>query len=263
MASNTSELLAELQRLENRISPTSFCVDGDSWFRTIEGSAPVLVSAPHACRHRRDGTEKMAEEYTAALAMYLAETTGCHAIYTTHQSDEDPNWHQQGSYKTCVAKIVERHSIQLLIDLHGMTNRHHMGIALGTMHERSISHCEVLSPFQKHGFVAENVEELAEPVAYTPGVPQPKGTGAEQHWQRVVVDHPRFTGGVINHTVTRYAVEQLKIAAVQVEVASVNRIVHRAAAPDWPHEYRGNPCGIAATVNALTCIIHGATHEAS
>ena len=84
----------------------------------------------------------------------------------------------------------------------------------------------------------------------------PEGVGAEQHWQRVVVDHPLFTGGVRNHTVTRFAVEQLNLSAVQVEIASVNRIVHRPAAADWPFDYRGNPQGIMATVNALTALVN-------
>ncbi|MEM7259707.1 MAG: hypothetical protein AAF404_20225, partial [Pseudomonadota bacterium] len=80
------------------------------------------------------------------------------------------------------------------------------------------------------------------------------GTGAEKQRQTLVVDHPRFTGGVRNHTVTRFVAEQLGVAAVQVEIASVNRIVHRRATADWPFEYHGNPQGIESTFNALVAL---------
>ena len=198
----------------------------------------------------------MAEEYTAALAMYLSKATGCHAIYTTSKSSEDPNWNRHGSYKAAIAELASSHQIKFLIDLHGMTNRHHMGVALGTMHGRAVKHCDVLKPFQQHNFVAEDAAAVPAPLKLKEGVQLPKGVGAEQYWQRVVLDHPLFTGGVRNHTVTRFAVEQLNLSAVQVEIASVNRIVHRSAAPDWPFDYRGNPHGIMATVNALITLVN-------
>ncbi len=256
MVPETSELLSALHRLEAEMHPRRIAADGEPWFNCLHGEVPVLVSAPHACRHMRQGKEKMSEEYTAALAIHVAAVTGCHALYTTHKSSEDPNFVNGGEYKNQVARLVAQHNIQLLIDLHGMTNRHHMGVALGTIHQRTCCHQRVAGPFEQHGFARVNARDVLPPLEFTEGVPLPHGAGAEQHSNTVALDHPLFTGGVRNHTVTRFAAEQLGIAAVQVEIASVNRIVHRQSVADWPHEYRGNADGIAATVNALIALVN-------
>ncbi len=256
MITNTSELLLQLQQFESEIFPRSIAVGEVPWFCCIEGSVPVLVSAPHACRHMRDGVEKMSEEFTAALAKQVAGLTGCHAIYTRYKSDEDPNWVTLGAYKSRVAELVLQHGIRFVIDLHGMTNRHHMGVALGTMHGRACRHFDVIAPFTRHGFEVVSADAVPPPLELIDGVPLPPGGGAEQHRQSVVTDHPRFTGGLRNHTVTRFAVEQLGISAVQVEIASVNRIVFRAAVSDWPYEYCGSAEGITATVNALIALVN-------
>lgn len=211
----------------------------------------MLFSAPHACLHLRDGAVKMGEEYTAAIAQWLAVETANHAIFTTRQAAEDPNWLPAGQYKNQIRQLVEQHAIELVVDIHGMTNRHHMGIAIGTMNGRSTGQCDVITPFLQNGFQLTEASRLPEPLTFTAKKPLPPGAGAEGAWQVLVVDHPRFTGGVRNHTVTRFATEQLGVAAVQIEIASVNRIVNRPASADWPHNYHGNPQAIAATVNAL------------
>lgn len=252
MATDHRELFESLDKLEGRISPVCYPESGQPWFETVAGDGEVLLSAPHACRHMRDGTEKPGEEYTAALAQYIAQVTGNCAVFTTHKSDEDPNWLETGEYKKVLTQLVRDCGIKLVVDLHGMTNRHHMGIALGTINGRASVGVNVIAPFVQHGFVQVAADTVPSPLKLPVGVQQTSGTGAEQHRLRLVVDHPRFTGGVRNHTVTRFVSEQLGVAAVQVEIASVNRIVHRASSVDWPFEYRGNPDGIAATVDALS-----------
>ncbi len=252
MAENHRELLAFLLDLESRISPLRYPESGQSWFETIVGDGDVLLSAPHACRHMRDGAEKMGEEYTAALVQYVAHATGNSAIFTCRKSDEDPNWLATGEYKSMLAQLVRDYGIRLVVDLHGMTNRHHMGIALGTIYGAASKDVDVVPPFLRHGFERVAVDTVAPPLELPGGIQQSPGTGAERHGFTLVVDHPRFTGGVRNQTVTRFVSEQLGIAAVQVEIASVNRIVHRASTTDWPFEYRGNPTGISATVDALS-----------
>ncbi|MBN1965781.1 MAG: hypothetical protein JW910_14110, partial [Anaerolineae bacterium] len=46
----------------------------------LPGTRPVLLSAPHATRHRRAGRWKREEEYTAALVHRLHQRTGAHAL---------------------------------------------------------------------------------------------------------------------------------------------------------------------------------------
>ena len=103
---NYKILFDELTSFEQEISPRDFPSPGEAWFTSIEGHLPVLLSAPHACLHMREGAEKMAEEYTAALSRYVADVTGCHALFAACKSDEDPNWLPKGEYKSALLSLI-------------------------------------------------------------------------------------------------------------------------------------------------------------
>jgi len=228
---------------------------GDPWFKTIKGTKPVIVSAPHACAHNRDGVLKMPEEFTGAIAFHLAQQCSCYAIASVYKTDEDPNWQTQSDYKTAIRNLVERHNILWLVDLHGMTNRYQMGIAVGTINGRACQAEEVVPSFVDAGFTL------------TPETPATMDLSTKRdnsishlpqdsnNWRKLVVDHPKFTGGVTNHTVTRFASEELQLKSVQIEIASVARVVEQKPSDDWPHWYRGQPDAITATVNALRTLI--------
>lgn len=214
---------------------------GVEWFEVVNGTVPVLVSAPHACMHVREGVRKMQEEFTGALALYLAERCGCYAIFTRYQTHEDPNWQVDSKYKRSIEALLQDRAIRFVIDLHGMTNRYHMGVALGTINGESCEAESVIAHFLQSGFIATAADNL------TPDV--------ENAWRRLVVDHPKFTGGVVNNTVTRFASQQLGVPSVQIELSSEARVVESAATEDWPHEYRGNSQAIAASVTALEQLV--------
>lgn len=231
-----------LQQFERKLSYRTPAPLGCSWFNLVAGTIPVLVSAPHACMHQRDGAAKMEEEYTGAIAQLLSATTGCHAIFSAHRSPEDPNWHFHSDYKSGVASLHKRVGLQLVIDLHGMLNQHRMGIAIGSINGLSCKAKRVVPFFEEQGFLGCDVHSLTE-------------DNDSDHWRRLVVDHPRFTGGVRNHTMTRFVSETLGIPAVQVELASVARVVNSPATPDWPVAYRGNITAIEASVRALQSLV--------
>ncbi len=233
-------LLNQLASLDGQFKVQSHAPEGENWFDIVVGRHPVLVSAPHACMHLRDGALKMHEEYKGAIALYLAQACDCHAIVTSHRADEDPNWTLESDYKNAIRSLVERHDIGFVIDLHGMMNRYHMGVAIGTIKGSSCDPSFVEPHFSDAGFISANVDALNQSVAA---------------WRNVVVDHPRFTGGVVNHTVTRFVAQQLNIQSVQIELASEVRVVRSAATADWPREYYGNPEAITASVHALQSLI--------
>jgi len=235
MTGNLDSLLQQLKTIDAEFSYRAFAPDNQPWFRSISGTAPVLISAPHACMHRRDGKDKMQEEYTGAIAFYLAKVCQCSAIATCYQTDQDPNWDASGDYKTEVESLVVQNKIKFLIDLHGMTNKYNLGIAIGTMKGSACSAEQIAPHFVKSGF----------------GLCQSAADQTVEDWRNMMVDHPKFTGGLVNNTVTRFASQQLNIPAVQIELASSVRVVESVATEDWPHDYYGNPVAIHATVNAL------------
>ncbi|MFK7802529.1 MAG: hypothetical protein AB8G95_12920 [Anaerolineae bacterium] len=198
-----------------------------------------MISAPHSTRHTRQGNTKLEEEFTAAFAHVLAKNTRCHAIFNEWEIPGDPNWDKKSAYKTKLAQIVDEHQIELVIDLHGMTNRHNLGIAIGTMNGRA---CPGYEPLLAQALAQANFNEITLDQLDT--LHQPR-------WDRFVFDHPRFTGGIKSHTVTRFAVEQLDVAAVQIELTSAGRMVYRGPHSGWPFHYFGEKEGIQATMQAL------------
>lgn len=213
-------------------------------FRHVPGALPILISAPHGAAHRRDGRYKQEDEYTAALARLLAERTGAHALYAFAQSESDPNYDRESPYKTALAELVARHGIRFVLDIHGMSDRHKFGIAVGTMRGASCRRRHetlFVETLASTGFI----ESTARAAREFPAL----------QWDRFILNHGRFTGGLTSHTVTRFAAEELGVHAAQLELCASLRIVERRGAPAWPREFRGAPAGIARAVATLQRLV--------
>jgi hypothetical protein len=215
---NREVLLQRLVDLETAVTPKKPPTDGQSPFVHELGRRPILLSAPHSTAHRRNGRVKGEEAFTSALARLIAAETNVHALYSQYLSDDDPNYEPDTPYKTYLRQIVCRHDIRFILDIHGMSDRHGFGLALGTMNGRSCPQHEslIVQALQSCGFRQSSKAEVRQ--------------FDRLRWDRFVLNHSRFTGGVINHTVTKFAVEELGIAAVQIELCSSLRIVNGRAA---------------------------------
>lgn len=240
---DSQRLMASLQKLEKTHQYRTAAPYNEPWFQLSDSTVPILVSAPHACMHERDGTLKMEEEFTGAIARYLSLSTSCYSIYTVYQAGEDPNWHSDSDYKRAIARLHDVVGLQYVIDLHGMLNSHGMGVAVGTMRNQSCDPAVVTEVFQGHGFIETELVDLE------------RNSNAVEPKHRLVVDHPRFTGGLRNQTVTRFASEELGIPSVQIELASVARVVYSPSTEDWPQSYTGDQATIASAVRALEALI--------
>lgn len=216
--------------------------DGELPFRYVPGALPVLLSAPHGAAHRRDGRHKQEDEYTAAFVRLLAERTGAHALYAHALSESDPNWDQASPYKRALAEHVAAAGIRFVADIHGMSDRHKFGVAVGTMCGASCRRRHealIVDTLRAGGFDEATAAEARDFSAL--------------RWDRFVVNHRRFTGGVRNHTVTRFAVEALGIHAAQFELCASLRIVRRRGAGV---DFRGDPVGIGRAVVAFERLVH-------
>jgi len=239
-----SAILDHLEQLEAEIAYNDPPPGRQPPFRYAAGRVPVLLSAPHGAAHRRDGRYKEEDEYTAAFARLVAERTGAHVLYACARSESDPNWDAESPYKAALAEVVAASGVRFVADIHGMGNRHRFGIAVGTM-------CGASCPARHETLIASTLS----------GAGFHEASAAETrvfeglHWDRFVINHGRFTGGLFNHTVTRYAVERLGIHAAQFELCASLRIVRRRATERWPREFRGDPAGILQTVAAFERLV--------
>lgn len=238
-------LLKRLRSLEQVVNYREPPPQGEPPFAYEPGKLPVLISAPHGAAHMRNGQIKREDGYTTGFARLVAAETGAHVLYATHLNALDPNWYERTPYKDWVQQIIERHQIRFVLDLHGMRDKYKIGLALGTMNGRSCPEHEPL------------ITQTLQAQGFTP-ITQKEATAAPRlRWNTVVLNHKRFTGGLANHTVTRFVAETMRVPAVQVELCSAIRIVEQE-----PHDllpvpvsYYGNPAAIEQGVRGLTAVV--------
>jgi hypothetical protein len=209
----------------------------ESAVAVLKGVRPVLLSAPHSTRHWRDGDWKQEEEYTAALGYLLHQETGAHFIYGRYALDPDPHADDDhGDYKRTLDGLFHATPIRLVIDLHGARGDRDFAIALGTIRGETFAGHEarLLSSFKRYGF----------------------STDPDSSLDRLVINPPRYTGGVRQPTITRYVWRQHRVPAVQIELSAWVRVVQRLASASnarngtAPH-FRGDGKRILRVFNAL------------
>lgn len=235
--------LHQLQELETAVSYLTFAPNGGPSFTYQPGDLPILISAPHATAHLRRQHLKGEEEFTGALAQFLAEQTGIHALYSHYRSPGDPNWDRHSPYKQYLREIVQKNDIRFVLDLHGMSNRYKFGLALGTMNGRSCPDHEAL--------ILQTVAKQFHPTSQAAAK-----KFSELQWDHFVLNHSRFTGGLANYTITRFASQQLGVPALQIELCATARVVERAPLDKWPVPFRGLPEAIEHTVNLLQALVN-------
>src|SRR5207247_7003850 len=67
----------------------------------------VMISAPHAVTHYRNGKVKLNEPYTGTLALQLAYRTGASAIIYARTTQEDANYDASGTYKQTLVELIK------------------------------------------------------------------------------------------------------------------------------------------------------------
>jgi hypothetical protein len=153
----------------------------DRLVKPVHGNG-VVVTAPHAVPHRRDGAVKRADMWTGGLALLLAELTGAGAVVET-SGEGDPSW-EPHAFKDALAELEPR----AVVDLHAMRAQHDV-IELGTG--------------EPHGFPPTRIADDVRWALAEAGI-------------ATIVDHRFPARG--EHTVVQWA-RARGVAAVQVELS--------------------------------------------
>jgi hypothetical protein len=131
-----SEALAlERQFSANRYSGSSRC---PAILRTA-GDLPVIISAPHAVNHPREGGLKLADTFTGSLSLQLSKRIGAPAVIYSRTSGEDANYDEDGSYKRALAESVVASHAKFVVDLHGLGRSQPFELVIGTARGQSIN----------------------------------------------------------------------------------------------------------------------------
>jgi hypothetical protein len=201
--------------------------ESDDYFGIIEGSIPILLSAPHGATHLRDGRWKGEDEYTASLAITLGVLTGASVIFVKNKTEEDSNHLPGTRYKDAIKELVAQRGIRFLADIHGADITRDYKMSVGIIDEEDMGQCSC--PCCKP-VIEEAVRAFQYPLfnldAFIAGSPE---------------------------TVTFFARHGCGIEAAQFEINARYRIVERK--PDSTRAMHGdNPCFRAEEADVLALV---------
>ena len=222
-------------------------------FTLVEGDIPVLVSAPHAVTHMREGRIKASEDFTGPIALEIACMTGAHAVVATRFDEADPNFDpfEKSAYKQALVDCVLCHGVKLVLDIHGMMAASPAIIAVGTGDGANVS------SWPEAAKLAESIIE------------ERLGPFARKHGKEIAVDE-RFASRGAN-TVSSTVARECGVAALQVELSTILRFPggpagHKPAGEKSPFSGSAlerelsartnpDPAAVEAAIDALANII--------
>lgn len=92
---------------------------GEPDYKFLGGEIPVLVMAPHATAHWREGEFLESEAYTGSMSAMLNRTSSCHTLLSYYCCVADPCWYLETPFRRAFADIVKTGQIGLVIMLLG------------------------------------------------------------------------------------------------------------------------------------------------
>lgn len=93
---------------------------GDQDYQFLGGDLPVLVVAPHASTHFRDGEFLEPDFFTGAIAASLNRLSRCHATVSVYCSPADPCFYLQTPLVRAIADIIKSGQVGLVLMVLGL-----------------------------------------------------------------------------------------------------------------------------------------------
>lgn len=98
------------------------------------GNIPILFSAPHTMKQiRDDGSIKLKEPYTKAIALYLNKYFDVSCMVKINDTGLDSNRDNHDEFKNELIRLVKYNNIKLVIDLHGASKDRNFDVEFGTL----------------------------------------------------------------------------------------------------------------------------------
>ena len=127
------KLLKDIREIE--FTKIQYQKEQDDYYEYKKGKIPILISAPHGAKHLRNGSWKEEDEYTAGIAIKLAEMTGAHVIYVKNATKEDSNHDLETKFKDKIREIVKEHGIKFIADIHGANSNRPFKVSVGIIND--------------------------------------------------------------------------------------------------------------------------------
>lgn len=121
----------EIDKLENSKTESTYLVK--------KGTVPIILTAVHTMKQRKkDGTIKLNEPFTKAIAKYVSNKTDCSYLIKQKATKIDSNWEELDDFKLLLERFIHEHGVELLIDIHGASSKREFDVELGTLNNLSV-----------------------------------------------------------------------------------------------------------------------------
>ena len=132
----------------------------DSDFITQKGTIPILFTAPHTMTQvKEDGTVKLSEPYTKAIALYLNKHFSSFCMIKINDTGEDSNRDNRDEFKKELIRYIKDNNIKIVIDLHGSSIDRDFDIEFGTLNNLSADFSTVKE--LEEAFTENNINNIA------------------------------------------------------------------------------------------------------
>ena len=109
-----------------------------------KGTIPIIFTAPHTMQQiREDGSIKLSEPYTKAIALYLNKYFKVNCMIKINDTGLDPNRDNRDEFKTELLRFIKENNIKLVIDLHGSDKSRDFDIEFGTLNNLSADYSTI------------------------------------------------------------------------------------------------------------------------
>ena len=105
--------------------------DAKSFEMQLGNKNSVVFSCPHAVTQTIKGKPKVADINTGPLGLAL-NSLGYSVMIKTKNCNDNANYDLKSPYKKYLGKYIKANNVKYLIDLHGMSKKRDVLIALGT-----------------------------------------------------------------------------------------------------------------------------------
>lgn len=118
----------------------------------------LILTAPHAVNHWRDGKLKVADRGTGGLVRILSANLGCVGVITAEQTYSDAAYDEEHEFKDMLRRFEAEAAV--LIDFHGMADQRDVDVEIGL----GLSPTDSSEKLARH--IASNLEEARLQIAY-------------------------------------------------------------------------------------------------
>lgn len=197
---NIDKAIKKIKKLEKRFLARRYDGRGKNSYIIKKGKIPIMISAPHAVNHFREGKVKYADMLTGGIARYLQKMTGCHLIYSAKQINKDPNFDEEADseYKKELKKYITNNNIKVVIELHGASKEREYAVEMGTIDESDKS-------LHEHTFISALIKNYFEYFFK-------QLDGKKDIWKNKIFD------ASYKNTITNYISSNTDTACIQLEI---------------------------------------------